>query len=82
MFHYRFNMLRLNLSTFFQTGYLNALEITKRPYRRQFGSWPETGLWETSTSVSKALPDVNSLGPNSQLLIALHSPYALLETGL
>jgi hypothetical protein len=36
----------------------------------------------TSTSVSKPLTEVNSLGPNPQLLIALHSPYVLLETGL
>jgi hypothetical protein len=31
---------------------------------------------------SSRLPEVNSLGPHPQLLIALHSPDALLETGL
>jgi hypothetical protein len=35
---------------------------------------PAQSLWETSTSVSEALPEFNSLGPNPQLLIALHSP--------
>jgi hypothetical protein len=39
-------------------------------------------LWETQTSVSKVLTRVNSVWPNPRLLIALHSPYALLETGL
>jgi hypothetical protein len=51
-------------------------------YCRLPGSYRETGLCETSTAVSKALPEVTSLGPNPQLLIALHSPDALLETGL
>jgi hypothetical protein len=46
------------------------------------GSYPETGLWEAPNSVSKALTEVNSLGPNPRLVIALHSPNALLETGL
>jgi hypothetical protein len=36
----------------------------------------------TSTTVSKPLTEVNSLGPNPQLLIALHLPDALMETGL
>ena len=49
---------------------------------RQTGSYPETGLWETSTSFSKALPEVNSRCPKPGILIALHSPYAILETGL
>jgi hypothetical protein len=35
----------------------------------------------TPTSVSKALTKVNSLGLNPGLVIALHSPNALLETG-
>jgi hypothetical protein len=51
-------------------------------YCRLPGSYRETGLCETSTAVSKALTEVTSLGPNPQLLIALHSPDALLETGL
>jgi hypothetical protein len=33
-------------------------------------------------AVSKLLTKVNPLWPNPRLLIALHSPYALLETGL
>jgi hypothetical protein len=32
--------------------------------------------------LTSALPEVNSLWLNFQLLIALHSPYAVLETGL
>jgi hypothetical protein len=42
----------------------------------------ERQAWETLNSVFKALTKVNSLGPNPQLLIALHSPNALLKTGL
>jgi hypothetical protein len=45
-------------------------------------SYSETRLWETSTSVNKALTKVNSLGPNPKPLIALYSPSALPETGL
>ena len=37
---------------------------------------------EAPNSVSKALAKVNSLGSNPQLMIALHSPNALLKTGL
>jgi hypothetical protein len=42
----------------------------------------ERQAWKALSSVSKALTKVNSLGPNPQLLIALHSPNALLKTGL
>jgi hypothetical protein len=49
---------------------------------RQTENYPETGLWEAPNSVSKALTKVNSLGPNPRLVNALHSPNALLETGL
>jgi hypothetical protein len=49
---------------------------------RQTGSYPETGLWEVPKSVSKMPTKVNSLRPNPRLLIALHSPIALPQTGL
>jgi hypothetical protein len=45
-------------------------------------SGEKTGSWEERNSMSNALPEVNSLGPNPQRLIALLSPGALLETGL
>jgi hypothetical protein len=51
-------------------------------YRRLHGSYPETGLWETPESLSKVPIKVNSLCPSPRLLIALHSPYPVLETGL
>jgi len=37
---------------------------------------------EAPTSGSKALAKINSLGSNPRLVIALHSPNALLKTGL
>jgi hypothetical protein len=40
------------------------------------------GLWEAPNSISKALRKVNSLWSNPRFVIALHSPNALLETGL
>ena len=40
------------------------------------------GLWEEPNSVSNVLTKVNSLRPNPRLVIALHSPDALFETGL
>ena len=52
------------------------------PDSRLLGSWSETSLEEAPKSISKMPRRVNSLGPNPWLLIALHSPYALLETGL
>jgi hypothetical protein len=35
---------------------VNALEITKRPYRRQFWSWPQKGFGEIASTVPFA-PD-------------------------
>jgi hypothetical protein len=39
-------------------------------------------LWEAQESLSKMLTKVNSQWPNPRRVIALHSPDALLETGL
>ena len=50
--------------------------------RRLTGSCPETGLWEAPNAVSKVATKVNPLWRNLRLVIALHSPNALLETGL
>ena len=47
-----------------------------------FTGWPEKGLWEVPKPVSMMPTEVNSLCTNPRLLIAFHSPYALLETGL
>jgi hypothetical protein len=52
------------------------------PVLRQTGGYPETGFWEVPKSVSKMPTRVNSLRPNPRLLIALHSPNALPQTGL
>jgi hypothetical protein len=52
------------------------------PSSLRHGSGPETGLREAPKSVSKMPTQVNSPWPNPQLLIALHSPNALQETGL
>jgi len=49
---------------------------------RSIVDWPEADLEKAPNSISKALTKVNSLWPNPRLVIALHSPYALLETGL
>ena len=49
---------------------------------RQTGNYPETGLWDAPNSVSKALTKVNSLRSNLRIVVALHSPCALRETGL
>jgi hypothetical protein len=42
----------------------------------------QTGLWEAPKSISKIPAQVNSPWPDPQVLIALCSPIALLETGL
>ena len=49
---------------------------------RSVVDWPEVDLEKAPNSIFKALTKVNSLWPNPRLVIALHSPYALLETGL
>ena len=50
--------------------------------RRQLGNYQPTGLWEAPKSVSKMPTKVNSPRPHPWLLIALHSPNAVPETGL
>ncbi len=47
-----------------------------------FTGWPEKGLWEVPKPVPMMPTEVNSLCTNPRLLIALHSPHALLKTGL
>jgi hypothetical protein len=49
---------------------------------RQYGSYPETGLWE-ATRIAFQDADKGQLAmAESRSLIALHSPNARLETGL
>jgi hypothetical protein len=55
---------------------------TLRVDRRQTGSYPETPLWEAPNAASKVRTKVNPPSPNPRLVVALHSPNALLETGL
>src|ERR1019366_3478433 len=49
---------------------------------RRVSGFVQTSLWEAPNSVSKGADKVNSLWPNLRLVIALHSPDAVLETGL
>jgi hypothetical protein len=51
---------------------------------RQTGNYPQTGLdlWEAPKLLSRMFVKVYSPCPNSELLIALHSPSAILEIGL
>src|ERR1022692_2624293 len=51
-------------------------------YRRQTGNYPETGLWEAPNSDPQMPTKSTRYGRIPQLLIALHSPNGLLETGL
>lgn len=51
--------------------------MSKRCCAKSHSEWH---LWEEPNSVSNVLTKVTSLWLNPQLLIALHSPYALLET--
>jgi hypothetical protein len=62
-------------------GWSAATAIRTAKRYGQTESYPETGLWEAPESPSKMPTKVNSLWPNPGLLIALHSPYALLKTG-
>lgn len=61
----------------------NLLAIAK-PVRgwSAIGKLSRNGLMGSARRGSNVLSKVNSLPPNPQLLIALHWPYVLLETGL
>ena len=41
----------------------------------------ETGFWEASKPIPELLPKVNSRYPKPRIVIAVHSPNALVETG-
>jgi len=57
----------------------NVLVSSESPL---FTGCPEKGLWEVPKPVSMMPTEVDSLCTNRRLLIAFHSPCALLETGL
>jgi hypothetical protein len=71
------------MSTFLQSDWLTASEAAEylKVKQRSLLRWVRR-LWQAPNSVSKALRKVNSLWPNPRFVIALHSPNALLETGL